>query len=556
MSIKNQINKDCSECKQKFDISSGDLNLYEKVGLEIPQQCFYCRLKQHIAFFPFGKFRKGTSDLSGENFITVLPNKSRYPIYKSSEWWGDGWDPLSFGRAYDPDRPFFDQLKELQEKVPRPHQLGKNNVNCDWCDDAWESKNCYLTRCFLQCENVNYGYRVLWTKDSSDIVYSFKLQKSYDCLECYDSFNLNFSQNSRDCIDSYFLFDCRNCQNCFMSFNLRNKQYCIRNKQYTKEEYEKELETIRFDSYENLQKLKNEFEDILKSEGVHRENFNIRCTDSSGNYMTDCDKCVNVFSWEQSQNCRNSLRGFGSKDCIDQTVTWGSELSGNNSGVSGRSYALKYSSWTDTSRYSEYLDICVECEYCFGCIGLQKKKYCILNKKYTKEEYEKLKTQIITDMEKRGEYGKFMPYSMAPYDFNLSAGLIYFPDTPKEEILKHEGYWSDEDLSSEDGISSLDLPDSIKETEQNISSKALICPETKYRFNISASEYEFHKNKNFALPRTHFDLRILKKIRKTAVLKSFPYECFYCQKEIMAYYPPEWGYKKIACEECYKQNIA
>ena len=31
---------------------------------------------------------------------------------------------------------------------------------------------------------------------------------------------------------------------------------------------------------------------------------------------------------------------------------------------------------------------------------------------------------------------------------------------------------------------------------------------------------------------------------------------FYCKKDIEAYYLPEWKYQKIACEECYKQNIA
>ena len=159
-------------------------------------------------------------------------------------------------------------------------------------------------------------------------------------------------------------------------------------------------------------------------------------------------------------------------------------------------------------------------------------------------------------MEKRGEYGKFLPYSMGICDYNLSTAIVYFPEVKKEEILEKGGYWSEEDLSSTDGISSLELPDSISETKPEIISQALICPETKYRFNISKAEYEFHKNKNFALPRIHFDLRMLKKARKTAVLKSYPNKCFYCKKEIMAYYPPEWKYAKIACEECYKQNIA
>jgi hypothetical protein len=528
--------------------------LYEKIDLVPPTECFECRFKQHFNFSVFGKFRKGASDLSGESFITVLSEKSRYPIYKSREWWSDAWDPMGYGQDYDSSRPFFDQLKELQERVPRPHQTGENSINCDWCDDVWSSKNCYLCRSMEKCENCSYLYRVLNTKDSFDIVHSFDLENSYDCLFCHNSFNLNFSENSRDCIDSYFLFDCRNCQNCFMCYNLRNKQYCIRNKQYTKEEYEKELKNIDLSSYKNVEFLKNEFEVFLKNEAIHRENFNIRTTNSTGNYLTDCDKCVNCFFWDKSQNCRNHFRGINTKDSIDQTFTWNTEVSGNNSGVFG-GYEIKYSSWSD-ARYSEYLDLCVECEYCFGCIGLRKKKYCILNKQFTKEEYEKLKTEIIKDMEKNREYGKFLPYSMGLCEYNFCTGMIYFPNLKKEEILSKGGYWLDEDLSSSDGVSSHELPDSILETDASISSQALICPESKYRFNISPEEYQFHKRKNFALPRIHFDSRIMKRNQKMSIFKAYYYKCFYCKKDIMAYYPPEWGYQKIACEECYKQNIA
>lgn len=546
--------KTCQNCKKEFEIDSGDLVLYEKIGLKIPEICFFCRMKQYFAFFNFGKFRKGVSALSRESLITVLPEKSRYPIYKSHEWWSDAWDPMVYGVDYDPNRSFFDQLKELQEKVPRPHQTGENSTGCEWCDDVFESKNCYLSRSIFHCENLNYSYRVVNSKDSFDVALSFNLQNSYDCLSCYNSFNLNFSENSRDCIDSYFLFDCRNCQNCFMSYNLRNKQYCIRNKQYSKEDYFKELEKINLNSYNYLENLNKEFQEILKDKAVHRENFNIKSTNCLGDYLTNCDKCINVFSWQDSQNCRNSLRGLNTKDCIDQLGCWNNEVSGNNSCVTG-GYEIKHSSWSD-GRYSEYLDVCYECEYCFGCVGLRKKKYCILNKQYTKEEYEELKNKIILDMEKRGEYGKFLPYSMGLGYYNLSTAIIYFPDVTKEEILRNGGYWSEEDLSSSDGMLSSQLPDSILDTEEDITSQALICPLSKYRFNISKAEYEFHKNKRFALPRMHFDMRMIKKARKTAVLQSYPYKCFYCKRDINAYYPKEWGYSKIACEECYKQNIA
>ena len=552
MNTKNPPTRVCEHCQQNFTISDEELALYKKVGLKVPGLCCECRWKKYLSFAPFGKFRKGKSDLSGENFITVLPVNARFPIYASHEWWGDGWDPISFGQEYNSQKSFFTQLKELQEKVPRPHQGGKNNFNCDWCEDVWESKNCYLSRALFKCENLSYGYRVLTSKDSFDLVYCFDLQRSYNCLFCHNSFNLNFSENSKDCVDSNFLFDCRNCQNCTMSWNLRNKRYCIRNVQYTKEEYEKELAKFNFGSYENIVILKEEFERILKNEAVHRENFNIKTTNSTGNYMTNCDKCINVFSWENSQNCQNCIRGLNSKDSIDQAFTWNTENSGNNGTVDG-GYQIKHSAHS-VGRYSEYIDNCLEVEYCFGCVGLRKKKYCILNKQYTKEEYEKLKAKIVLDMGE--EYGEFFPYSMGICDYNFSASILYFPQTTKEEILREGGYWSEEDFSSEDGISSLELPDAIKDTDLGICNQALICPQTHYRFNISQSEFEFHKNNNFALPREHFDRRMLEPARKMVVSKSYPYKCFYCQKDIEAYYLPEWHYQKIACEECYKQNIA
>jgi len=337
-----------------------------------------------------------------------------------------------------------------------------------------------------------------------------------------------------------------------MSYNLRNKQCYIRNKQHEKEDYFKELEKIKLDSYQNILTLKKEFTDMVKNDSVHREHFNLKTTASKGNFLINCDKCINVFSWEDSQNCRNQLRGQNTKDCIDQAFTWNVENSGNNGCCDG-GYELKHSA-RSIGRYSEYLDNCIECEYCFGCVGLKKKKYCILNKQYTKEEYEILREKIIKDM---GDgYGNFLPYSMSICHYNLSTGIIYFPKTTKEEILKNGGYWLEEDLSSQDGVSSLELPDSILDTQPGVSSQALICPESKYRFNISPAEYEFHKRKNFALPRKHFDSRIMEQIIKMNTIRAHPYKCFYCHKDIDAYYPPEWGYNKIACEECYKQNIA
>lgn len=547
-------NKTCEHCKKEFSITEGELSLYKKVEIELPTICRDCRIKLHLSFWMFGKFRKGKSDLSGESLITVLPEKNRYPIYTLSEWHSDKWDAMNFGMDYNPELPFFKQLQTLQEKIPHPHQNGSKNTGCDWCDDVWNSKNCYLSRSMEECEDLYYSYRNIRVKNSIDVTICFNCEKCYDCSDCHHSYKLFYSQHSRDCIDSYFLYDCRNCQNCFMSWNLRGKSYCIENVEYGREEYQEKLKSFDLGSYPSIQVHKKCFEEIAQKEVVHRENFNLKAYNASGNYLINVKDCHNCNTINDSEDCFNCIRAMREKSTIDANGCWYSELIGNCADCVN-SFALKYSVWS-SSRYSEYLDLCLECEYCFGCVGLKKKKYCILDKQYTKEEYEDLKSEIISGMRKRGEYGQFLPYAMSAGPFNFSTGFPYFSETKKEDILRLGGYWEDIDEGNIEGMLASELPDDIKDVSNDITTKALICPETGWRFNIAQNELSFYRENNIPLPRKHFDVRTKGRLKYLTVLQSYSYVCFYCKKNIEAYYLPEWNYQKIACEECYKQNIA
>ena len=543
----------CEHCKKDFIITDSEKSLSDKIGLELPRMCSICLLRQHLSFWYFGKFRKINSDFSGENIITVLPEINRYPIYSLKEWHSDKWEGLDYGMNYDPNEDFFIQLKKIQEKVPHPHQNGAGNTNCDYCDDVWNSKNCYLTRSMEDCEDLLYCYRNFKVKNSIDVAICFSSERCFSCLNCINSYKLMYSRNSKDCINSYFLFDCRNCQDCIMCWNLRGKNYCIKNIQYTKEEYFKKLSLLNLGSYKEIQKLKNNFDEILKNEAVHKLNFNIKSYNSTGDNLLNVNNCFNCNTLSDSEDCINCVRGIKDKSNINANGCWYAELIGNCASCL-YSYNLKYSVWS-SSRFSEYLDLCVECEYCFGCVGLKKKKYCILNKQYSQEEYEKLKGQIIEKMRSNNEYGKFLPYSFGPGPFNLSTSFLYFPDTTKNDILSLGGYWQDIDESHIKGIHTSELPDSIEQITEDICTQALICPETGWRFNISENELNFYKQNNIPLPRKHFDVRIRDIVKYSTVLETSVYNCFYCKKEIQAYYPKDWGYKNVACEECYLSNL-
>ena len=366
------MERKCEHCQKEFPITDLDKSLSDKIDLELSTVCSKCLLKQHLSFWLFGKFRKGKSDLSGEGFITVLPENSRYPIYSFKEWNSDAWDAMGYGIDYKYDEFFFKQLKSLQEKVPHPHQNGSNNTLCDYCDDVWNSKNCYLARSMEECEDLLYSYRNLKVKNSIDVAICFTSERCFSCLNCINSYKLFYSRDSKDCIDSYFLFDCRNCQNCFMCSNLRGKNYCINNIQYTKEEYNEKLKDFDLGSFSNIEYLKRNYEEMLKENAVHRLNFNIKAYNSTGNNLINVNNCIDCNTISDSENSSNCIRGAKINNSLNCGGCWYGELNGNSVGCSN-SYSIKYSSWSQ-SRYSEYLDLCIDCEYCFGCVWFKKEK--------------------------------------------------------------------------------------------------------------------------------------------------------------------------------------
>ena len=85
-------------------------------------------------------------------------------------------------------------------------------------------------------------------------------------------------------------------------------------------------------------------------------------------------------------------------------------------------------------QYVLYSDSCSSSNHLFGCIGLRNKSYCILNKQYTKEEYEVLVPRIIEHMMKTGEWGEFFPATLSPFGYNETVAMEYFP-LSREAVL-------------------------------------------------------------------------------------------------------------------------
>src|SRR3989344_3213361 len=258
----------CQNCKQDFTIEKEDFNFYEKIKVPPPTFCPDCRSQRRLAWKNNTSLYNRTCGLCGKNIVTIYSPESKLCVYCIKCYWSDKWDPKSYGRDYDFSRPFFQQFKELELAVP--HQATNNDngimsVNCEYSNDCWYAKNCYMAFYMWHTENIMYSCYV--TNSGKYLVDCLNILNTsewmYDCHACDRCYNLKYSDQCVSCNDSIFLSDCRNCSNCFMCSGLRNKKYCYRNRQYSQEEYEKILASSRLETFEGVEKTRREYAEFI-----------------------------------------------------------------------------------------------------------------------------------------------------------------------------------------------------------------------------------------------------------------------------------------------------
>ncbi|MFA6520264.1 MAG: hypothetical protein WCT44_01500 [Candidatus Paceibacterota bacterium] len=134
--------------------------------------------------------------------------------------------------------------KEYDEfilKFPRKYSNSIRNLNCtgELVSDSKNSKNCFVTKNAENCRYNEYsGDGNNSNKDCYDITTTGGVSECYECVVGdHSQFNL-FGLFSVKSQDIKYCQHCHNCKHCFGCVGLRNANYCIFNKQYTKKEYE------------------------------------------------------------------------------------------------------------------------------------------------------------------------------------------------------------------------------------------------------------------------------------------------------------------------------
>ena len=202
---------------------------------------------------------------------------------------------------------------------------------------------------------------------------------------------------------------------------------------------------------------------------------------------------------------------------------------------------------------------CDHSQHLFGCISAKHKQYCILNKQYTKEEYEALVPKIIEHMRKTGEFGEFFPASISPFGYNETVANEYFPLT-REEALEKGFQWSDYEAPKPQAAKTISeenmkkLPDSIDQIPDDVLNWALTCEISGKLFKIQPAELAFYRKMKLPIPRRHPDIRHADRMALRNPRKLWKRNCAECNEEIETTYSPERP-EKVLCESCYLKAV-
>lgn len=541
--------KTCKKCIKAFNIPERDHEYYKKINVPEPTLCPKCRQQRRYAIRNERHLYHRDCGLCGKKIISMYSLDKPFPVYCQDCWWGDKWDATEFGREFNFNIPFFDQFAELQAKVPRMNLGIVNSENCDYCNFVGNCKNCYLIFGPVYSQDCMYG-SPYYSKNCVDDLVIRDSELCYECVDCRKLYNCLYCQ---DCFESdhlMFCYDLQGCNECIACAGLRNKKYHIDNKPFSKEEYEKVKKAIDLCDPYQMKALKERLKKIKLSVAHHyMPNANVQ--NVTGSHIYNSKNTFHSFFSDKCEDCAYCMQVVDLKDCYDNNYTEENELCYEYLGNYGakNTFFSTFSRHTYNVFYSEY---CISAKDLFGCSAVRNKDNCILNKQYSKEEYEKLAPKIVAHMKKNNEWGEFFPVSYSPFAYNETVAQEYFPLSKEEAVGK--GYkWKEPD-ERDFQKQTCEVSAEIKDVQDSITKEILACKSCKKNYKIIPQELKFYREMNLPIPSKCPDCRHQDRmaIRNPRVL--YDRKCDKCEKPIQTTYAPERE-EKVYCEECYLKEV-
>lgn len=543
----------CRQCASTFAIRATDLAYYERIApvfsgrsypIPPPKLCPACREQNRFAFRNEWSLHRRRCDSSGRSIVSIYSADKPYKVYEQSLWWSDAFDPLEYGREFDFSRPFFDQWFELSLAVPRLSIHNAKSDNSEFTNYSSENKNCYMVVGSTGNEDTLYSFRASSCRDVVDSYDPYKCELCYEVSLCKDLSSSCYCSQCHNSRNLVCCADCIGCRDCFGCVNLRHKEYHIFNKPYAAEEYRKRLDALLSDP----PSARRQFESFRNSQpvrGAHILNSDA-CT---GDNLIDCKNCTDAFLFKNSEDCAYGSFGIGMTSSVDVNYCNESELVFNSSNLI-KDYNVLFANLVWYSNTSLYVTSCFNSANLFGCVGMKKNEYCILNKQYTKQDYLVLVPQIIAHMQATREWGEYFPVQYSPFGYNETAAADYYP-LSKSDVLERGWTWCEETSTSKlDGAVRVDQSQKIGEVTDEVLGKTLLCSVTDRPYRITPHELNFYRKLGVSLPGQCPEQRRRARLAGLPQHQLWKRPCARCGAEMMTSFAPDDA-RSILCETCF-----
>ncbi len=525
---------------------------YERFGFPLPDIHPIARLALRVAHGNNWSLYWTSDVRTGKKLLSCFDPKEGLSIVDHHYWTSDEFDAKVYGREFDFSRGFFEQYFEMAQSTPRPNVQIVNCTNVEYANHVFNSKNCYLCFICFDSENVLYSFRVRQCRESMYCVNSKDCELCYSCLHCNECYDVQFSEFSKNCTTSRFLSNCNNCVDCYQCVNLRDKQYCIQNDQYTKEGYDARMKEIDLSSYQHLKREYALWKKFLDSQPIQAEHA-VNCEDSTGTLLKNCRSCIFCSNLSNAEQCVNSF-GNNQVECCD-TSGEGSEGGIMNVGFLD-SQRVAFTMVAEHSYDIWYSQQIFQSHDCFGCLGLKKSAYCILNKEYTREEYVRLKDRIIEHMKNRGEWGQYFPAQYSPfcYDDTNVVGVLDSEFQDYRVVAQQMGLRTrtSAEEKTPGAVGVAEMKDRCDEWGTSDLDRVWACEKSGRAFKITSQELRLYQRMRVPVPRvswrTQFEVC-------APMMYPIPHEavCATCGKNIYSYIHPSKTTRKLLCDGCFEK---
>ena len=540
----------CEQCGLPFESNSVLLARISPTltgkTYQIPASSFCpsCRKQQRLAFRNERSLYQRTCSKTGNSIISIYSPDKPYTVYAQPVWWSDEFEPRDYGRAFDFSRPFFEQYAELDLAVPKLAVLNAKSENCDYTNYSCENKNCYLLVGGLGAEDCYYGYRIFYCRD---VVDSYDLYRCELCYECSQSTELFDCRHCRNCHSSSNLLlceDCVGCHNCLGCVNLRQKNYCFFNEQVSAEAYKEHMAELGA----NLQQASQQFSAFRRTQ-PYRAQYQINCEAAAGDFLLHCKRCNDAFVLKNSEDCSFASHGENNRDCQDCNYFDNSELQYFCTNLE-KNYRAAFGALVWYTSDSYYVTSCFNSNHLFGCSGMKKHAFCVLNKEYPPAEYEHLVARIIEHMKHTGEWGRYFPAAVAPFSYNESTAADYFP-LSRDEALRRGYSWKETPRAAAEG-EAYRVPSSINEVSDEIVKAALCCNSCGKNYRVVQQELRFYRKMDAAVPSRCPNCRHLARMESTNPHQLWQRSCARCSNTVLSSYSPQRA-AAVYCGSCYEK---